>query len=784
MAVKIDRYRQQTSTPRVGISPGNPQVVAGPDLGGALLQAAGAIAGVAAERKRQQDEIKAATGAAWSAKFLGETQSELTRLRPQWEAEGGDTGEGVVEKTKAYMEQRRTLATEQAPDDDSRNFTTLKLTEYATAQDIAAFEFETQRRKEWTLVTQDQGIEAAASAASSDYAGAASLAAVQTAAIDGNPLISPLDKRKLKVAAVERIAMGAALGEAERNPYGMRSSILSTLGVNPKSSVQEIVLQRDSAIAALEKIEADEGVAVPEDQRSAAVAALMGGGGIAVNKATGEITVTRGDQSGAAGRGPWAIEALSVPQRIELLSKVEAEIGRRETDAKQRAEGAKVFLQQRAANTLTALENGEPVPLMSLGELQAAYGPERGAIVYREMQVKQSNAGWIAEMRGMTNAELVASLSAGPTGTEDRQPRQEAWNYRVTRIKAEIDARNADPGGYVLQNAPSVKESYDHWQRMVEYAGTPGASADAPARAIAAQSDFIRNLFAEQRRLGYTDPKLPAAYVDAAAARFNEMLVSGDPEVAAREVEFAVQAMVNTPAALAQFAAKLPVAGQFAIDGVPGLTARKLAEQAKVKDADRSELLAARGVAPSEVDEAVADQFAEFTATFGGRPEASAAQARYLEAGKLLAVEALSSGRATDAKAAARMAYEELYGERNTVAGGLRIPKQYEPDAVVNGLRVLQFTDITERVAIPIEPGMTADETREGVAFNIRRNGRWVTNGTGTGAILFVGGEAVKDVDGKPIEVSYDEAVQAAPTVEPSADVETRRRGALRGRDF
>jgi hypothetical protein len=761
MVVKVDRYRSQTGTPRGGVSPGNPQNVGGADVGGALLQVAQVGVDILADRRRQQEEITAATGAAWAASFLGGGDSEYVRQRQQWVEESGDTGEGVVAKSAAWFDARIALAAEQAPDEASRKFALLKLQERRVAQDISAFEFEVGARKDWAKVEQDKGVESAASAAAADYASASSYAAEQVAAIRANPLFSPLEKREREVAAVESIAMAAAIGEAERNPYGMRRSILSSFGMGADTPTAEVVMQRDTAISMLEKIETDTGVSVPEELRAEAVTALMSGGGVSVDNATGAVKVTRGDQSGAVG-GPWAINALSANQRAQLLSKVDTEIARREADERQRAEAGKVFIQQRVMDTTVALRSGEAVPLPAYAELVAGYGPERAALIYRELQLLQQNAPTIATMKGATNEELAAVISDEPTGTADRSVRQETYTLRATAAKEELAAREADPGGDTLRKSEVVREAYDAWQAV---AAAPGAD---PQLAADAQARFVRTLFGEQRRRGIVAPKLPEVYVADVARTFDTQMREGDPEVAARSLEATARTMMGEPAALAQLSEKLSSAGRFAIDGVPGMTIRRLQEHANVTDAQRRDQLAAVGVTPSDVEEAVVDQFADFMATFSERPEGQSTRARYLDAAKIAAADALTTGRAATPEDAARVAYNELYGERNTVADGLRIPSDLPADRVTAGLRAY-LSHAGTLTAVPVEPGLTEAETRAAQTRTLERNGRWVTNGEGDGAYLYMGGDFVKDAHGRVIEVKYRDAVLIEPERAPPA---------------
>jgi hypothetical protein len=301
-----------------------------------------------------------------------------------------------------------------------------------------------------------------------------------------------------------------------------------------------------------------------------------------------------------------------------------------------------------------------------------------------------------------------------------------------------------------------VREAYDAWQAV---AAAPGADAQ---QAADAQARFVRTLFGEQRRRGIVEPKLPEVYVADVVRTFDAQMREGDPEVAARSLEATARTMMGEPAALAQLSEKLSSAGRFAVDGVPGMTIRRLQEHANVTDAQRRDQLAAYGVTPADVEEAVVDEFADFMATFSERPDGQATRARYLDAAKIAAADALTTGRAATPADAARVAYAELYGDRNAVSEGLRIPGDLPADRVTAGLRAY-VSHAGALAEVKVEPGLTEAESRAALTRTLERNGRWVTNGEGDGAYLYMGGDFVKDAHGKPIEVKYRDAVLIEP---------------------
>lgn len=774
MAVKVPTYTQQTSTPRGGIDGGNPMVVQGPDLGGALMDLAAGIGNVQRHRERERKEQEDSIAAAYAANFLAETQSEAARVLTDLQMNSDEAGTGVVEGINSWMTERMKLA--KPPNDTAARFLQTQLLEYKTKLDIGAYDFETTRRRDWALNTHDRAITSAAQVAASDMEMAPTVIAQQRAAIEGNSMLDPVTKQEKIAELIERVSYAAVLGERERDPYLARSKLLRVLGLNASATAPEIVLERDSAILALSEIQEKSGVTIPPEMQQEAVTALMSGGGVAVDNTTGEIKVTRGQQwTENRERAGFAYDALPIPRVVELLSGAEAEIARRENAAASAAEQGKALILQRVADVETALTNGEAVPLPAMSELIFAQGEGRAAVTMSKLMVLQANAGELAGMAGKTNEELDAVVNAAPTGTGDREIRQAAYGLKVRAAASERAARDADPGGYVLQKSPSVRAAYDAFVTAAAEETSIQADPEAAALVQRAQTDYIRASMTEQRRLGIHEPKMPKAFLEDVTRQFNEGMATRDSETAARRLEGAAMYMRDAPEALQQLGESVGEMGRLAIDGVPGPVIRRLMEQAKVKDADRSAILATRGVVPADIDTAVAQEFAPLVASFGAASDSDTAR-RYLDAGKALSVDILASGRAGNAQEAARMAYTELYAERNAVAGGLRIPNQYVPEKVVSGLETYLRVDVRDRVAITPEPGFSEAETRARTARTLQQYGRWITNANGDGAFLYYGGKPVQAIDGSDIEVKYEDASVMQPPVPVADDLRQQMR--------
>lgn len=108
------------------------------------------------------------------------------------------------------------------------------------------------------------------------------------------------------------------------------------------------------------------------------------------------------------------------------------------------------------------------------------------------------------------------------------------------------------------------------------------------------------------------------------------------------------------------------------------------------------------------------------------------------------------------------MAYADLYANRETVANGLRIPLSYNAEAVTVGLDTRLRTISADQLQItPPSPGFTPEETAARQIRAVQASGRWITDETGEGAYLMVGGKPVLGSDGTPIRQTYQQASQA-----------------------
>lgn len=470
------------------------------------------------------------------------------------------------------------------------------------------------------------------------------------------------------------------------------------------------------------------------------------------------------------GEEALAYRLLDNSQLLAVRSAAQARLAEIARAKDAQLELDKELFKQRVTDLEVAAKNGDPVEIPSDGELVTFLGPAKAALTKQKLLDYRQMAGGLKQLPGLSNAELrqVASMP-DPEGPEDRENRQFVRDTLVKQAQAQLTARQADPGKAALEASPAVKDTYTAWQQAAaDFYGTPDAARTPEqfAAVNAAQARYVQTSFALQRTWGIAEPKLPADVVSDLAAGFRSQLRT-DPRGATARFA-ALPKQLGSFDALQQVAAKAGDLGWFAMEQVPPNVMVKLQQAMALKPEGLNKQLP-EGVKPADVSRAVANAFAPLTATLqqaspDGAGDSLAAN-RYLNAGVALATQSIVTGQASDPSEAAQQAYAELYGDREAVIDGVRIPRELGPEQVAQGLRRrLEGLDHTTLFAHTPSPGLTLEETQFRIARAVRRQGRWVTNETGTGAYLMRAGVPVRDTSGKPISVSFTEAAQTPAT--------------------
>lgn len=464
------------------------------------------------------------------------------------------------------------------------------------------------------------------------------------------------------------------------------------------------------------------------------------------------------------GEDALAFRLLSPQQLLAVRSAAESTLAaqRREREASLAVE--RELFTQRIQDLEATAKAGDPITLPTDGELTTFLGPAKAALTKQRLMDYQQMAGALKALPAASNAEL-ASLAAmpDPEGEQDRENRQFVRDTIAKEAAATLAARNADPGKAALASSAPVQQAYAKWQEAAQafYAAGPQTTPEQFAAVNAAQAAYVTASFTQQRQWGILEPKLPADLVAQMADGFRVQMGQNPTMAAARFA--ALPAQLGSFEALQQVGEKSGDLGWFAMEQVPAPVLRTLQQAQAVKPDEMAKLLP-HGTKPADVKTAVSAAFAPLLSTFSAPgPDGSGdnlAANRYYNAGVTLANQYLVSGQASSPKAAAALAYQALYADREAVVDGVRIPRALGPERVAEGLRrrVGNLPAANLYVAAP-SPGLTLEQTRERQARMIRAQGRWVTNETGTGAYLMVGGRPVLDAAGKPIGAAFTEVV-------------------------
>jgi hypothetical protein len=761
MAIRIPVYTQQTGTPQGRVAGANLTTDVGPNVGGALLDAAQGVGMFARARKDKMDELAASEATAYSSQALATFQREAIRKAEEFKSKTGPGGKGYAEMLNGWGVQEKDAIIAAAPNEQARKYLQSQMTDTLTRLDASAFDYEITEGRRQVIGMYENGIKAGADTALASPENAALVAAQQLATIKADKSIDEAQRAALVTAVTSEISYAAVLGDIQTNPYGAQKQLLARFGFGP-SAEGEVDQGVIAGIAAegMRRVAAGEDHAKVESWMNEAM--TKAGMTVDTSRAGEEVT----DEPGGDGR-TWAYSALDAQQVVSLISKVQADIARMENEAKQAADFGKIEFDQRYQDKMIALGAGESVAdLPSEATLMAVYGPEQGAIKFRNQGIVQANAGVLQTMAGQTNAELVAMLASPPTGTDNREFREASFEVRARRAAAILKAREDDPGGFVLAESPIVSQSFAEWQAASQ-------SGDQAA-ATAAQNKYITASMAEQTRIGILQPKLPEAFLKGVAQDLATGLDSNDTAVTQAAVQRVRAAAASLLAgghveAAAQIA-KLGVPAAMSVDEVPADVIRRVVVASSVKESEMKAAL------PTSVDWAsiqtnVQREFEPLLATLS-YSDNNEAKARYINAAERLVAEQV--GRGVDVRTAARQAYNDLFGNQNVAQGTYRIPKAAGPELVVNGLSNMLREIPVDRVDAQTAEWMTdkdIENERRRQLRTIQAQAAWVNNQSGDGVILTAGGLVVRDVDGNPFEVKFSDAASYIPkTQRPTRD--------------
>ena len=170
-------------------------------------------------------------------------------------------------------------------------------------------------------------------------------------------------------------------------------------------------------------------------------------------------------------------------------------------------------------------------------------------------------------------------------------------------------------------------------------------------------------------------------------------------------------------------------------------------------------MLGINGATKTDFQNLVRESMADFNKTLlaGGDGDMSARINQNVER---LALRYMMDGYETEE--AVEKAAGKVILDRYSLAGPtgkqFRVPKKFNADRIGDGAEAsLLDAAMPGKLLLPDASLFGEDFTDRTYAAWIRREGYWVTNSDESGAVLFVGGQAVRNTDGSPVERTWDE---------------------------
>lgn len=466
------------------------------------------------------------------------------------------------------------------------------------------------------------------------------------------------------------------------------------------------------------------------------------------------------------GGGYGAVNALDAEQRIRFTNQAQAEVNRREAEAKANAAISRAEFGERVANSsamLLALGAAPNAPTQA--EFLAAYGPEAGARAYEDFQVVERLGADLSTVRGLSHEEQMDLLAARkPTETTANfAEAQKGFDSLARAVEETQRIYNDDPAKYVLSYTPTVREAYGAMQEAIS---NPQATT---AQRQAASGNFYTAMQAEQQRIsGEVRNVLPKEYVDSVASAFNAQAEGGE-NAAGMIASLSEQWGPRWPAVHAELAAKLPPAAAAIGTGMAPAPSALLAEEAKIKPEERTKGLPA-GTARA-VSDALTAASAPLRKVLAPTANGGANYSTLYGAANMLATAYVRQEMAPEE--AATRAFNEVVADRYEFAESYMIPRTQPVDDIEIGAdAALQAIPPESLAIVPGDlRGRTPEEYRAEVARNLAAQGYWGNAPRDAGLVLYgPTGVPVMRADGKPYTMTWAEAAEFGRNAPPRPD--------------
>lgn len=411
---------------------------------------------------------------------------------------------------------------------------------------------------------------------------------------------------------------------------------------------------------------------------------------------------------------------------------------------------ARVGLQNRMQDDVSRVELGLKVPRPITDQEWIASTPF-SATPQERMQLQQSYQRYqqTLAMQPAYQTIVQGDVQQGMAAVNAMKPdvsdpdfafKQQRYAQVASKFAQVQKAREDDPGAWLLQNSPVIKDVYNQFsQRQVT------------------GEFFASRIQAEKERLGIRSKDiLPTEMVNSILHQIDN---SNEQSVAA--VQSVAQSYGSqAPAVIAQLQGK----GKSYLSVVTSIENANAATAIfQNRNISTDELKKAAGTQASSVESEWSDQFSDFAVTLTQQRDGIKAYSDFNEQGKRLAY--IYASRGMDGAAAAKMAFNQIAGDQYEFEGTWRLPKSLNlnvrdiTDGTNNYLEKLKPEDIDPQGFVG-DTRLPAEVGRAMALSRIKNNAEWVTSEDEKGLYLTADRTYINGADGNPIFVTFKELSQ------------------------
>lgn len=450
------------------------------------------------------------------------------------------------------------------------------------------------------------------------------------------------------------------------------------------------------------------------------------------------------------GGGASDIAMLNADNRIQLRNAAEAEIKRREAEAKQAAAISRAEMGFRLQDATSAYMQGfqfDNPP--SAGELRAAYGPERGQRAFEALSKAQEYGVGVKEYASLPINERAAWLNARAPAidgmaSEGFAESSQLFGKMISDVQALDKQLTTDGAGYAIKYAPEVSAA---WQGVMDV-----QDADAAPAAYQAYAEAVKG---EQARLGVRQMSvLPASYTSYIAAAFKDPANAGPKQIQMIE-EMKTNWGKHFPDVFKQVAGQLPDSVKIIGSGVDRDTATLLSAIAPLKTEELKKPLPSANV--TLMNTTLQTKLEPFGKTFASQYGGQSTYGSIYNEAYRGALSLMSQG--VSASDAAESMAKRLSANYQ-IDGSLRVPNQYDIDSVQEGVQATIQGIRASDIALSEIPGVSAEFSDER-ARAIMQSATVIANKDETGVYLMHNGAAILGKDGRPLEYTFEQLVGA-----------------------